>query len=96
VELAAMRYRRSMSQYSRAQAAFDSRQPPEYYLVDYVTEEEMDEFEVTIPFTHAMCGWYTGYCKAASAGEAVKIIKLQAAIQGWSGPHKKVLVEAVR
>jgi len=86
-------YFRQMSQYFQAQAAFDSRQPPEYCLVDYVTEEEMDEYEVTIPFTRAMCGWYTGYCKAASAGEAVKIIKQQAAIQGWSGPHKKIVVE---
>jgi len=89
-------YHRSMSQYSRAQAAFDSRQPPEYYDVDCVTEEEMDEYEVTIPFTQAMCGWYTGYCKAGSAREAVKIIKQQAAMQGWNGPHKKVIVEAVK
>ncbi len=94
--MAAMRYCRSMSQYYRAQATFDSRQPPEYHQVDYVTEEEMDEYEVTIPFTQAMCGWYTGYCTAASARDAVKIIKLQAAIQGWSGPHRKVIVEAVR
>jgi hypothetical protein len=56
----------------------------------------MKRYEVTIPFTRCVCGWYTGYTEADTPEEAGRIIMQQANNQGFSGPHKKVMVELMR
>ena len=54
------------------------------------------KYEVTIPFTRAVCGWYTGYAVADSPEQAERIIMKQANNQGFRGPHKRVTVEVMQ